>query len=337
MSSHSSFDKANMMLLSKEMTDKDRSLKTQLLIRTENNSDEKVSGEKVWQNDGFFDDIKPDLNLEKKNMPENTLYYVNQGYLSTVKNGDLAMYNHNFILGQLIVAANQPSDVSSYECSSDEVKLLTCIYDNETGEFQGVREKIAFIVLRGDENDIFFSYGFDSSKEKILYSTSKQKIPDAFVSTSFKKHYHEVLNEKRESENQSQLFYYLPSITDRKESINKWLGNVNLTPVDFNLEFIESFSTAKQKFQPNLLNSSDPSKRNPQVDLLRNFFRHLASYSNQNLTRNVDCLLLKEKKMLKKWNGVSVQQKNMTFQNSNLLIRFRKRCLKNDIDSRNLA
>ena len=38
-----------MMLLSKEMTDKDRSLKTQLLI-TENEGKDIVSGEKVWKN-----------------------------------------------------------------------------------------------------------------------------------------------------------------------------------------------------------------------------------------------------------------------------------------------
>ena len=31
----------------------------------------------------FFKDIKPELNLEKVNMPENTLYYVNQSFLST--------------------------------------------------------------------------------------------------------------------------------------------------------------------------------------------------------------------------------------------------------------
>ena len=55
-----------MMLLSKEMTDKDRSLKTQLLIRSEAASDDKVSGERVWKDDGFFGDVKPDFNLEKK-------------------------------------------------------------------------------------------------------------------------------------------------------------------------------------------------------------------------------------------------------------------------------
>ena len=75
-----------MMLLSKEMTDKDRSMKIQLLIKSE---DEKLSGERVWKENGFFKDIRPELNLEKVNMPENTLYYVNQAFLSTVKNGEI--------------------------------------------------------------------------------------------------------------------------------------------------------------------------------------------------------------------------------------------------------
>ena len=187
-----------MLLLSKEATDKDRSLKTQLLV-TSNDSQEKLSGERVWKNNGFFQDFRPDLNLEKKNIPENTLFYINQSLLSTVKNRDIAMYNHNFILGQLIVAANQPSDINAYECKENEVKLCCCIYDLTTREFQGVRAQLAYIVLRGDKEEVFFSYGFDSSKSKVLYSYSKNKIPDAFVSTAFKKH-SEIRNEKRDNE-----------------------------------------------------------------------------------------------------------------------------------------
>ena len=66
-------EKANMMVLSKELTGKDRSMKTQLLIRSPTNDDEKLSDEKVWKNNGFFKDIKPELNLEKVNIPENCL------------------------------------------------------------------------------------------------------------------------------------------------------------------------------------------------------------------------------------------------------------------------
>ena len=221
-----------MMLLSKELTDKDRSMKTQLLIRSQSSDDEKLSGEKVWKENGFFKDIRPELNLEKVNMPENCLYYVNQAFLSTVKNSDIAMYVQNFIIGQLIFAANQPKDISEYGCLPNEVKLLSCVYDLESGEFKGVRQQLAYIILRGDDQEIFFSYGFDKSKSKVLFSYSKQQIPDAFISTSFKKHFNEIMNEIR-NEDSSSLFYFLPSISDRKETINQWKNNPSLVPIEF--------------------------------------------------------------------------------------------------------
>ena len=72
-------ENTNILLLSKEATDKDHSLKTQLLF-TSNDSQEKLSGEHVWKNNGFFQDLRPDLNLEKKNIPKNTLFYINQSF-----------------------------------------------------------------------------------------------------------------------------------------------------------------------------------------------------------------------------------------------------------------
>ena len=92
-----------MMLLSKELMDKDRSMKTQLLISTTASNNEKLSGEKVWKNSGFFKDTKPELNLEKVNILENCLFYVNQSFLSTVKNGEIAMYNQNLYLVKLFL------------------------------------------------------------------------------------------------------------------------------------------------------------------------------------------------------------------------------------------
>ena len=47
--------------------------------------------------------------------------WLNQAYLSTVKGGELAIYNHNFILGQLVVAANQPKNIDAYNCKKNEV------------------------------------------------------------------------------------------------------------------------------------------------------------------------------------------------------------------------
>ena len=77
-------ENTNMLLLSKEVTDKDHSLKTQLLL-TSNDSQEKLSSEHVWKNNEFFQDLRPDLNVEKKNIPENTLFYINQSFCQLSK------------------------------------------------------------------------------------------------------------------------------------------------------------------------------------------------------------------------------------------------------------
>ena len=277
-------EKANMLLMSKEVSDKDRSMKTQLLMTT-SGSDEKISGERVWRENGFFSEVKPEMNIEKVNIPENTLLYINQGFISTVKNGDLAMYVHNFIVGQLLVAANQPDDITTYSCKDNEVKLLTCVYDLESGKFKGLRLMLAYIIIRGDDDEVFFSYGYSKNKSSVLYSYSKQQIPDTFISTSFKKHFQEVVNEKKD-EDYSHMFYYLPSISDRKEEVNQYKSNVSLVPTDVTIEFINSFSSEKNyKFRPDLLNLKE--LREPHVKVLRELFRHIANFSNQNLERNV--------------------------------------------------
>ena len=151
-------------------------------------------------------------------------------------------------------------------------------------------------MLRGDKNEISFLYGFEKSKSQTLYSYSKLKIPDAFVSTSFKKHYNEIINEKKENQDSSSLLFYLPTATDRKEEINQWKNNPSLTPIDFSISFIESFSTQKVKFQPNLLNSFNEKERAPQIEMLYGLFKHMAQFSNQNLQRNVAYLNLKQKR-----------------------------------------
>ena len=292
-------EKANMLLLSKEMTDKDRSMKTQLLVKPK---DDKLSGEKIWKQDGFFKDVRAELNLEKVKIPENALLYINQGFLSTVKSGEIAMYLHNFVIGQLIVAANQPKDIANYTCLKNEVKLLSCVYDIESGDFKGIREQLAFIVLRGDSDETFLSYGFDKMKSKLLYSFSKQQIPDAFVSVAFKKHFDEIMNEKRD-DSSSSLFYFLPSVSDRKEEINQHKNNVSLFPIDITLDFIESFSAEKVSFRPDLLNTSDEKKRKPQIEMLYGLFNHIAKVSNQNLERNIVHLNITQGRSTMEWSN----------------------------------
>ena len=296
-------EKANMLLFSKEMTDKDKSMKTQLMINNSNKQENKLSGEKIWKKDGFFKDVRADLNLEKVNIPENCLFYCNQGFLSTVKSGEIAMYLHNFIIGQLIIAANQPKDISTYICSKNEVKLLSCVYEIESGQFKGIREQVAFIVLRGDADETFLSYGFDKIKSKLLYSFSKQQIPNAFVSVAFKKHFEQIMSDDRRDEFSS-LFYFLPSVSDRKEEINQHKNNVSLSPVDITVDFIESFSVGeKVSFRPDLLDSSDEKERKPQTEMLYGLFKHMATVSNQNLERNIVHLNISQGRHEMEWSN----------------------------------
>ena len=114
--------------------------------------------------------------------------------------------------------------------------------------------------MRGDERELF---GYDSEKASILYSSSEQKIPDTFISTLFKKHYREIIKERREKEDFSSLFYYLLYITDRKEDLNLYCNNFNVSLVDFSISFIKSFFLKKEKFNSSLLNSTDQDLRKP--------------------------------------------------------------------------
>ena len=201
------------------------------------------------------------------------------------------MYTHIHVLGQLLVAANQPKDLDQYTPAKNEVKLAVCLYDTSTGEFQGIAMRLAYIILRADMEETFFSYGYSEKKSLVLYSVAKEKISNAFISTAFKKHFHEIMNERRQNKEFSGVICYLPSTMGRKEKISQHWCNVNLNLIDCNLDYLSSFSSDKEvSFRPDLLNSSNKELRDPQVEILYRFFRQIAETSNANLARNADYL-----------------------------------------------
>ena len=78
--------KASMMFLSKEASNKDTTLKTQMIVSLKDDKAES-SSECVWVENDIFKDQRTDLTIVQANFPENTLVYVNQGSISSVKNG----------------------------------------------------------------------------------------------------------------------------------------------------------------------------------------------------------------------------------------------------------
>ena len=111
------------------------------------------------------------------------------------------------------------------------------------------------------------------------------------------------MNGNRSESSSSSLFYFLPSVSDRKEEINQHKNNVSLYPVDITVDFIESFSVEKVSFKPDLLSSSDEKERKPQTEMLYGLFKHIATMSNQNLERNIAHLNITQGRHEMEWSN----------------------------------
>ena len=101
--------KASMLFLSKEASNKDLSLKTQMMIAMKEDKAES-STEHIWRENGFFKDQRTDLTIGKANFSENTLVYVNNGSITPVKGG-YTMYLEFAILAQILPIANAPPGI----------------------------------------------------------------------------------------------------------------------------------------------------------------------------------------------------------------------------------
>ena len=239
--------------------------------------------EKIWEEPGFFKDQRVDLTIPKANFPENTLVYVNQGSVSQMKDGE-AIYLEYVVLAQIMPVANpNPAiDFDTYEFKENECLLYVPLYNTETSLFHGLGKRLGYITLRGDNNETFYSYGYDKEKSKLLFCNFKQPIPNIFNCTSFKKHRQYLLNEKATDRLASSLFTFLPSTIDRKESILQYKDLVNLHPIDALYDDLKTLNNNKD-FNPAEL---DFPVRSSILPLFYSYMKKVAETSNNNLVRN---------------------------------------------------
>ena len=82
------FKSANLVSMTKSAIENDRNLTKKIVAASFENDigSADVLGEKVWRSFGFFEVRKCGCNMKKVNFSENTLFYLNQAYL-TVKKG----------------------------------------------------------------------------------------------------------------------------------------------------------------------------------------------------------------------------------------------------------
>ena len=145
-----------------------------------------------------------------------------------------------------------------------------------------------FCFLLTGKVEVFLSYGYDVKKCNVLYSSFKQKIPSGFSGTLFNRHIKVV--ESSEYLEMSQLFFFLPFITDRKENHNQYLKNVNRTPLDVEKKQLDTYCGIGETFDPSKLKLKSAKMRSAVTEALK----EIASVSNSNLKKNADALMCKE-------------------------------------------
>ena len=95
----------------------------------------------------------------------------------TSPQGDNVIYADYFIIGQMNPVFNVPDEIEcvmTYECAADEVTLIRHLHNISSCEFKGLTKTLAYIMVKGDDNETFFLYGYVNNKFKIIYSAEKR-------------------------------------------------------------------------------------------------------------------------------------------------------------------
>ena len=154
-----------------------------------------------------------------------------------------------------------------------EVKINRPQYDPVSGRSLGLHESIGYLVVRGNQNVQFPDHGFCKKISKILYLFKSGGLQTTY----------------------SNVYYFLPSTTDRSEGINRHLGSVNLSPIDIPENSFETRSNIS--FDPSKLDIYCPEKQvmtDAVVKMLRKVTDYLIliSFAMQMDFSQRNCLML---------------------------------------------
>ena len=123
-------------------------------------------------------------------------------------------------------------------------------YDVASGQFLGLVETLGYLTVRGDKHECFFDYSYSKENSKVLYSTHKIKNPNSFSATIFNRDRIQYEVGALSDTDYSKIFFFLPSTTDRVETINRYINSVNLMPIDIDpIEFGKDFDSSTLDFK----------------------------------------------------------------------------------------
>ena len=215
--------------LTKNIALPEQNIQTNIVARRFENGNGK-NNTCVWPEFGYFKQQPCDFGMEKEDHPEDSIIYINQGYL-IIKDNKRLYYVNFYILGQVMECLNPPEDISNYVCQDREVKVYRLKYDIVTRKCLGLYETLGYLSVRSDPNEHFSDYGFVKRTQKYYILIIKEGFQVLSVGHFFNRC--KVQFESGGLQTTfSKVYYFLPSTTDRSEEINRHLRSVNLSPND---------------------------------------------------------------------------------------------------------
>lgn len=138
--------------------------KIETTITAEKDTGIKTNSVNLWPKYDYFISQACDFLLEKANMPEMNIFYVNQASLSYKDNK--IYYADLYILGQVVPMLNPPEDLENYVPKPKEAKLIRPKYDSISGELLGLVQTLGYLTVRGEDQECFFDYGYSKENRK---------------------------------------------------------------------------------------------------------------------------------------------------------------------------
>ena len=127
----------------------------------------------------------------------------------------------------------------------------------------------------------------------------RRRIQNFFSGTIFNRHRAMIESGKVEC-NLSNIYFFLPSITDRSEDINQYLNNVSISLVVVMQSQLNNW--AGPKFDPSRFDLFGLEK-NRMADAVAKSLKHINNISNSNIVQNADLLSRKEVEVPVDWTG----------------------------------
>ena len=101
-----------------------------------------------WKNYGYFKQKPWDFCIEKANLPENSIIYINQGYQS-YKDNNKIFYADYYLLGQANHCLNQPEDLKNCEWGKNlSARIWHC-----QRPVLGLYETLGYLTVWGDSGE----------------------------------------------------------------------------------------------------------------------------------------------------------------------------------------